>query len=186
MMNGTTVYRISTGRLYLTCCGIRSPRLRWKKTAHRIRPQTPPPTASPATHGPCHSDTVSLACWVMGARSPSRSTSVLLQPAVMRTRPPASATAGSVRRDGRKRPRRVAEHGALCSEDWWSAALCCRARSLRPRGLGLTDGLPSNKSRLKRPVEVDVLQPVVENSTTPRCRSLGYPRVRCRLFTRAW
>src|ERR1700722_2982175 len=150
MMNGTTVYKISTGRLYLTCCGIRSPRLRWKMTAHRIRPQTATPTAMAAIHEPCQSDTVSLACSVSGARSPRRSTSVLLQPAVMSTRPTARAAAGTTRRRRR---------GA-------------------PRGWGLTDGLPSDKSRLQRPGKVDVLQPVVENSTTPRCRSLGYPRVR--------
>ncbi len=45
MMNGTTVYKISMGRLYLTCCGTRSPRLRWKITVHKIPPQTSKPDA---------------------------------------------------------------------------------------------------------------------------------------------
>jgi cysteine desulfurase len=40
---------------------------------------------------------------------------------------------------------------------------------------------PAVKSRLQRPVKVNVLQPVVENSTTPGYRRRGYPRPPARL-----
>src|SRR5487761_1187961 len=66
-MNGTTVYMISIGRLYRTCGGSSSVRLRWKMHAHRIRPQTTAPTASAAIHDPCHRVSITFPCLVTGA-----------------------------------------------------------------------------------------------------------------------
>src|SRR5215469_4922903 len=112
--------------------------------AHRIRPQTTNPTARAAIHDPCHRATISFPCVVSGFRRPKFTKRPASQPLVIVTKPTTRALIGSQRRGNR----------ALSP---WRAARCSEAR-----GVGLTDGLPSNKSRRQRPVMVDVLQPVVE------------------------
>src|ERR1700722_13997993 len=98
MMNGMIVYRISIGGLYRTCRGTRSERLRWKMIAHRIRPQTRTPTTMAAIHEPCHSSMIVRAEVVPGARRPRLvQVAVLLQPAVMVTRPTIRAVRGTQR-----------------------------------------------------------------------------------------
>ena len=99
MMNGTTVYMISIGRLYRTWRGTRSERLRWKITVHTIRPQTSTPTIRAAIHEPCHRSTMVLPCVVTGARRPRLvHASFDEQPAVTVTRPMTRAVRGSQRR----------------------------------------------------------------------------------------
>src|SRR5579859_710937 len=84
---------ISIGMLYRACWGSLSPRLRWKTTAHKIRPQTRAPTASPAIQDPCHRVSVVLPCSVMGLGKPSRVNELFVQPVKPRT---AAATAAVI------------------------------------------------------------------------------------------
>src|ERR1700733_6877259 len=79
---------ISIGMLYRACGDSLSPRLRWKTTAHKIRPQTRTPTASPAIQDPCHKVTTVLPCSVIGLGKPSRVNELFAQP--VRPRPPAA------------------------------------------------------------------------------------------------
>src|SRR5580700_4907568 len=126
-----------------------------------IAPHTTTPTASAAIHDPCQRETVSLACVVIGERSPRFSTVVALQPAVIVTSTTARAAVGSRRRGNLGRDRR--DISAPC---------------LRALRLGLTDGLPSNKSRRQRPVEFVVLQLVVETVQRQGAASWGTPASR--------
>src|SRR3984957_15087962 len=104
MMNGSTVYMISIGRLYLTCCGRRaaSARLRWKIIAHRMPPQTTMPTAQAAIHEPCHICRTTTPCWVMGTRKPCRGKALDVQPVVAMARPTSRTLSDAQRRFGRR------------------------------------------------------------------------------------
>src|SRR5215203_3321210 len=104
MMMGTTVYSASIGMLYRVCGGTSTLVLerRWKKTLHRIRPQTSTPTASAAAHEPCQRERIRGASSVVGVGIPRRGKSLYVQPvAVARTKPAASAWC-SFRRIGRR------------------------------------------------------------------------------------
>src|SRR5215472_10020113 len=78
--------------LYRVCGGSRLPRLRWKTTAHRIRPQTAAPTASPAIQDPCQSVTTVLPCSVIGLGKPSLVNELFVQP----VRPRITSTSATV------------------------------------------------------------------------------------------
>ena len=65
MTTGTSVYRISTGRLYCTCRGSSSVRRRKAMIAKKIRPQTKTPTASDAMTEPYQIVVDPLDCAVM-------------------------------------------------------------------------------------------------------------------------
>src|SRR5580700_4918105 len=103
MMNGTTVYRISIGRLYRTWCGTRSERLRKRTTAAMIRPQTMMPTHQAATQDPCHRVTITLACLVIGTGAPIRVNALDWQPAVASSTAAAMTALGTPRRARRDR-----------------------------------------------------------------------------------
>src|SRR6516165_7149277 len=88
--------------LYRACWGSLLPRLRWKITAHRIRPQTTAPTAKAAIQDPCHSVRVVLPCSVIGLGKPSLVNGLFVQPVRPRTTS-TSATVMPVARPARTR-----------------------------------------------------------------------------------
>src|SRR5271167_2900789 len=101
-MNGTTVYMISIGRLYRTCGGSSSLRLRWKMHAHRIRPHTTAPTQSAAIQDPCHRVSITFPCLVMGAGQPSRVHALEVQPDTDSISRPSAAAGATLRRGERR------------------------------------------------------------------------------------
>src|SRR5580658_7624059 len=144
-----------------------------------IAPHTTTPTASAAIHDPCQRETVSLACVVIGERSPRFSTVVALQPAVIVTSTTARAAVGSRRRGNLGRDRRdMPRDSSVPADSRRPVPISPWAPCLRALRLGLTDGLPSNKSRRQRPVEFDVLQLVVETVQRQGAASWGTPASR--------
>src|SRR5580698_3723321 len=127
---------ISIGMLYRTCGGSLSPRLRWKTTAHRIRPQTTAPTARPAIHDPCQSVTTVLPCSVTGLGKPTRVNVSFVQPVRLRTPAASTATRTAVRFGllllG---TRRVHPWSVVKARAFLGSATACRANSIARLGL---------------------------------------------------